>query len=289
MNVFHKTARSLFLMATALIMILPLVIPVTNSLMSEKEIASNYGFIGKMLDAGSGAKDIFVNLKLIPDWVSFEQYGKILLETPIFLNMFWNSVLLVVPIIAGQAVVGALAAYAFAMLRYRGREALFMVYLMAMLMPFQVTLVPNYIIADILGLGNSAGAIILPGIFSAFAVFMLRQFMLSVPYAYVEAAIMDGASHPFIFSRIIVPLLKPGIAALVILLFVDYWNMVEQPLIFLDDAFKQPLSLYLSRIQQEAIGVGFAASVMYMSPIVLLFLYGESYFVQGVQLSGIKG
>lgn len=97
MNVFHKAARSLFLMATALIMMLPLVIPVTNSLMSEKEIASNYGFIGKMVDAGAGAKDLFVNLKLIPDWVSFEQYGKILLETPIFLNMFWNSVLLVVP------------------------------------------------------------------------------------------------------------------------------------------------------------------------------------------------
>lgn len=276
-------------MASALIMMLPLVIPFTNSLMSEKEIASNYGFIGKMLDAGSSAKDLFVNLKLIPDWVSFEQYGKVLLETPIFLNMFWNSVLLVVPIIAGQAVVGALAAYAFAMLRYRGREAMFMVYLMTMLMPFQVTLVPNYIIADILGLINSAGSIILPGIFSAFGVFMLRQFMLSVPYAYVEAAIMDGASHPFIFYRIIVPLLKPGIASLVILLFADYWNMVEQPLIFLEDAFKQPLSLYLSRIQQEAIGIGFAASVMYMSPMVLLFLYAESYFVQGVQLSGIKG
>lgn len=289
MNVFHKTARSLFLMASALIMMLPLVIPITNSLMSETEIASNYGFIGKMLDAGSGFKDLFVNLKLIPDWVSFEQYGKVLLETPIFLNMFWNSVLLVVSIIAGQVVVGAFAAYAFAMLRYRGREALFMVYVMAMLMPFQVTLVPNYIIADILGLINSAGAIILPGIFSAFGVFMLRQFMLSVPYAYVEAAIMDGASHLFIFAKIIVPLLKPGIATLVILLFVDYWNMVEQPLIFLDDAFKQPLSLYLSRIQQEAIGVGFAASVLYMSPIVLLFLYAESYFVQGVQLSGIKG
>ncbi|MCR8844516.1 carbohydrate ABC transporter permease [Paenibacillus sp. SC116] len=287
--VLYKCIMSLFLTACAVIALLPLGIPLTNSLMKEKEINRNYELLGKMPDAGSGATDAFVNLKIIPDWVSFEQYEKVLLETPIFLNMFWNSVFLVVPIIVGQTIVGALAAYAFSKLKFRGREALFFVYLMAMLMPFQVTLVPNYIIVDLLGIGNSASAIILPGIFSAFGVFMMRQFMLSIPYAYVEAAVMDGAGHWYVFWRIIVPLMKPGIAALVVLLFVDYWNMVEQPLIFLDDAFKQPLSLYLSRIQEAAKGVSFAASLLYMSPMVLLFLYAESYFVQGVQLSGIKG
>lgn len=106
-----------------------------------------------------------------------------------------------------------------------------------------MTLVPNYIIADKLGLLNMASAIILPGIFAAFGVFMLRQFMLSIPYALVEAAQLDGAGHYRIFYRIMLPLMKPGIAALIVLLFVDYWNMVEQPLIFLEDAFKQPLSL----------------------------------------------
>ncbi|TVX89710.1 carbohydrate ABC transporter permease [Paenibacillus agilis] len=285
----YKCIVSLFLIVCAVITLLPFGVQLTNSLMKEKEINHNYELLGKMPDAGSGAMDAFVNLKMIPDWVSFEQYDKVLLETPIFLNMFWNSVFLVVPIVVGQTVVGALAAYAFSKLKFRGREVLFFVYLMTMLMPFQVTLVPNYIIIDLLGIGNSASAIILPGIFSAFGVFMMRQFMLSIPYAYVEAAVMDGAGHWYIFWRIIVPLMKPGIAALVILLFVDYWNMVEQPLIFLEDAFKQPLSLYLSRIQEAAKGVGFAASVLYMSPMVLLFLYAESYFVQGVQLSGIKG
>ncbi|QHW35374.1 carbohydrate ABC transporter permease [Paenibacillus rhizovicinus] len=270
-------------------MLLPVIISFTNSLMTEREIGLNYDLIGQMTNAAAGGKDAFVNLKLIPDWVSLEQYYAVLIATPNYLNMFWNSVYMVALIIAGQVIVGALAAYAFAKLRFRGRDRMFFVYLLAMLMPFQVTLVPNYIVADYLGLLNRASAIILPGVFGAFGVFMLRQFMLSIPNAYVEAAYMDGAGHFRIFHRIIIPLIKPGFAALVVLLFVDYWNMVEQPLVFLEDDFKQPLSVYLSVVQQEARGVEFAASVFYMLPMVLLFLYAEKYFIEGVQMSGIKG
>jgi multiple sugar transport system permease protein len=285
----NKYILSFLLLVISICMIFPVVFTFTNSLMTENEISSNYHLIGQMVEKSTESKEQFITLKLIPDWVSFAQYGKILFETPTYLNMFWNSVFLVVPMIIGQVVVGSLAAYALAKLRFRGREPLFLAYVMVMLMPFQVTLVPNYIIADKLGLLNSVSAIMLPGIFAAFGVFMLRQFMLSIPYSYVEAAIMDGAGHLMIFLRIIVPLIKPGLAALVVLLFVDYWNMVEQPLIFLEDAFKQPLSLYLSRIHGEAQGIGFAASVLYMSPMLLLFLYAERYFIEGVQLSGIKG
>jgi len=156
-----------------------------------------------------------------------------------------------------------------------------------MLMPFQVTLVPNYLMADWLGLIHRPTAVILPGIFAAFGVFMLRQFMLHIPYAYIEAAKIDGAGHLRIFLTIILPMVKPGLAALVVLLFVDYWNMVEQPLIFLDP-LRQPLSVFLSRLSGEW-GTVFAASMLYMSPMVLLFLYAEAYFIEGVQLSGIKG
>jgi multiple sugar transport system permease protein len=284
-----KTIITTLLSLLGILMLAPIVISFTNSLMSEQEIGSNYDFIGQMaVDAASG-KDAFVNLKIIPDWVSFEQYAKVLIETPTYLRFFWNSVYLVALIIGGQVIVAALAAYAFGKLRFRGRDKLFFIYLMTMLMPFQVTLVPNYIIADKLLLLNSAGAIILPGIFGAFGVFMLRQFIKTLPNDYVEAATIDGSGHWGIFLRIIVPLVKPGLAALIVLLFVDYWNMVEQPLIFLDDDYKQPLSVYLSVIQEEARGVGFAASVMYMIPMVSLFLYAETHFVQGVQISGIKG
>ncbi|WP_441878486.1 carbohydrate ABC transporter permease [Paenibacillus sp. 2TAB26] len=270
-------------------MLFPIVVTFSNSFMTETEIDYNYNLIGKMVNIAAGEKDGYINLKLIPDWVSFGQYAEVLVHKPMFLHMFWNSVFLVVPIIVLQVIIASLAAYAFAKLRFWGRDKLFVVYLMTMLMPFQVTLVPNYIIADKLGLMNTASAIILPGIFSAFGVFMLRQFMMHIPYTYVEAAKIDGAGHATIFYQIIVPLVKPGIAALIVLLFVDNWNMVEQPLIFLEDTFKQPLSLYLSRISEGARGVAFAASVLYMTPMVLLFLYAESYFVEGVQLSGIKG
>ncbi|WP_372238959.1 carbohydrate ABC transporter permease [Paenibacillus sp. FSL A5-0031] len=270
-------------------MLFPIVVTFSNSFMTETEIDYNYNLIGKMVNIAAGEKDGYINLKLIPDWVSFGQYDEVLVHKPMFLHMFWNSVFIVVPIIVLQVMIASLAAYAFAKLRFWGRDKLFVVYLMTMLMPFQVTLVPNYIIADKLGLMNTTSAIILPGIFSAFGVFMLRQFMMHIPYTYVEAAKIDGAGHATIFYQIIVPLVKPGIAALIVLLFVDNWNMVEQPLIFLEDTFKQPLSLYLSRISEGARGVAFAASVLYMTPMVLLFLYAESYFVEGVQLSGIKG
>ncbi|WP_334072738.1 MULTISPECIES: carbohydrate ABC transporter permease [Paenibacillus] len=273
----------------ALLMLLPIVITVTNSFMTEAEIEYNYHLIGQLINIEAGEKDGFINIKLLPDWVSFRQYAEVLVHKPVFLQMFWNSVFMVVPIIVLQVLVASLAAYAFAKLRFPGRDKLFFLYVLTMLMPFQVTLVPNYIIADKLGLINTTSAIILPGIFSAFGVFMLRQFVMHIPNSYIEAAKIDGAGHLRIFYQIIVPLVQPGMAALVVLLFVDNWNMVEQPLIFLEDAFKQPLSLYLSHINKDARGVAFAASVLYMTPMVLLYLYAESYFVQGIQLSGVKG
>jgi len=280
---------TLLLGAGALVMLVPIVLTVMNSLMTDHEIGLNYGLLGKMTNAAAGEKDVFVNLKWIPDWVSFDQYMEVLVRNPKFLHMFWNSAKLVVPIIAGQTAVASLAAYAFAKLRFWGRGSWFLVYLMTMLMPFQVTLVPNYIMLDKLGLLNTNAAIMLPGVFAAFGVFMLRQFMLHIPTALIEAAKLDGAGHFTIFAQIVMPLVKPGAAALMVLLFVDYWNMVEQPLIFLQDAVEQPLSLYLAQISKEARGVVFAASVLFMSPMVLLFLYAQTHFIEGVQLSGIKG
>ena len=160
-----------------------------------------------------------------------------------------------------------------------------------MLLPFQVTLVPNYIVAQKLGIMGSRLSIILPGIFGTFGVFLLRQYMASIPPSYIEAAKIDGAGHLSIFLKIVIPLLKPGLAALFILLFMDNWNMVEQPLIFLSNPLDEPLSLFLSNINNEEPGIAFAASFIYMHPLILVFLYGEEYMVTGIgmQLSGIKG
>lgn len=283
----QKALLTAMLGVFAALLLFPILITFTNSLMSEQELEINYGPIGELTEAASTGADTFVSLKWIPDQVTLAQYGRLLVYTPNYLLMFWHSVGLVLPIIAGQTAVAAMAAYALSKLRFRGRDTIFLIYLLSMLMPFQVTLVPNYLMADWLGLIHRPAAVILPGIFVAFGVFMLRQFMLHIPYAYIEAAKIDGAGHLRIFLTIILPMVKPGLAALVVLLFVDYWNMVEQPLIFLDP-LRQPLSVFLSRLSGEW-GMAFAASMLYMSPMVLLFLYAEAYFIEGVQLSGIKG
>ncbi len=288
-NVLQRLALTVVMTVIAIILLFPIVITFTNSIMTQLEMEINYGLIGVMKEVQPGEENPFVNLKLLPDKVSWEQYEKVLIDSPFFLKLFWNSVFLMVPIIVGQTIVAAFAAYAFSKLRFYGRETLFVLYVLTMLMPFQVTLVPNYIMVDRLGMLNNASAIILPGIFAAFGVFMLRQFMQQIPYAYIEAAKIDGAGHFRIFWTIIFPMVKPGVAALVVLLFVDYWNMVEQPLIFLEDPFEQPLSVYLSEINKGERGVAFAASMLYMTPMVLLFMYAESNFIEGIQLSGIKG
>lgn len=269
----------------ALMILFPVVLTVSNSFMTEQEIGRHYDALG---GDPAAARD-HAAIRLVPDRATLSQFNEILLQRPKFLLHFWNSAKLTLPIVVGQAVVGTLAGFAFAKMVFPGRDKLFFVYLLTMLMPFQVTLVPNYLVAQQLGLLQSYGAIVLPGIFASFGVFLMRQFMSGIPNGYLEAAKIDGAGHLRAFLHIALPLVKPGIAALVLLSFVDNWNMVEQPLLFLSEPIRQPLSVYLAYIAEGARGVAFAASVLYMTPMVLLFLYGEEHLVEGIQMSGIKG
>jgi multiple sugar transport system permease protein len=276
----------LFLMA--IVFIFPLVLTVTNSFMSEAEITNNYDMVDSQNTETNDSTSKYAIMKLIPEMVVLTQYYDILIKRSQFLYMFWNSVIITLPIVIGQILVSSLAAYAFAKFRFRGRNQLFFIYLTVMLMPFQVTLVPNYLVADMLGLINNNLSIILPGVFNTFGVFLLKQYMEQIPDSYIEAAKMDGAGHLAIFFRIILPMCKNGIAAMFILVFIDNWNMVEQPLIFLQDAMAQPLSIYLSRIISGERGLAFASSTLYMLPMLLVFLYGENYLIEGIQRSGIK-
>ncbi|TNJ62953.1 carbohydrate ABC transporter permease [Paenibacillus hemerocallicola] len=287
----QKVMLTAILLGLSALFIFPIVLTLTNSLMAESEISVNFYAISNNKENADDPRvaGTYVNLKWIPDKVTLAQYYDVLVKKQQFLIMFWNSVRIVVPIIIGQLAVAALAGYAFSQLRFRLREPMFFAYIVTMLMPFQVTLVPNFIVADKLGLLNSYMAIVLPGIFGAFGVFLMRQFMLVVPYSYIEAARVDGAGHIRIFTTIVLPMCKPGMAALAILAFVDNWNMVEQPLIFLQDPMKQPLSVYLSVIGEGERGIAFAACAIYMAPMLLIMLYAEQYLIEGIQLSGIKG
>lgn len=275
----------------AILFLMPIVLTITNSFMASSEISANYGSV--FATTSTGGKVYIsekVNLKFIPDMVSFSQYITVLFKSPEYLLKFWNSCILVVPIVIFQLVVASLASYGFA--RYAGkiRGIIFFAYIILMLMPYQVTLVPNYLVSNWLGILDSYKAIWLPGIVSPFAVYLLTKFMKRIPNSIIEAAEMDGAGEWKIYSKICMPLCKGAICSAAILVFIDYWNMVEQPLILLSDAEKYPLSVFLSKINAGEIGLAFAVATIYMVPSLLIFLYGEEYLVDGITYQGgIKG
>lgn len=280
---------NIVLILIAVLFLLPVFIMVSNSFMSGYEIVNRYTpYItpGNVWDAVNNLH--FVSLSLIPDFVSFRQYISLLFDQPLYLGLFWNSVRIALPIVLGQALISAPAAYAFEMSSLKYKEAIYFIYIVVMLMPLQVALVPNYIVADFLGLTGSHWAIILPGIANPFGVFLIRQYLKSMSREYIEAAQIDGAGHLSIIFRIVMPLFKSAAAALVILTFIENWNLVEQPLIFLKESHQEPLSVYLSKMAELNLDIIFAASCFYMLPTVLIFLYGQEYMVEGIQLSGIK-
>lgn len=275
----------------AILFLLPTVLTITNSFMSPSEIAANYGSV---FENASGSKKTYVskkvNLKFIPDKVTFSQYSTALIKSPDYLFKFWNSVFLVVPIVLLQLLIAALAAYSFTRYRGKAKSFLFFFYVILMLMPYQVTLVPNYLVASWLHILNTRWAIILPGSFAPFSVFLLTKFMRRIPKSLIEAAKLDGAGEWTIFTKICLPQCRSALYSVAILVFMDNWNMVEQPIVLLPDTSKQPLSVFLSTINAGEVGLAFAVATIYMIPSLLLFLHGEDALVEGITNAGsVKG
>ena len=274
----------------AFLFLMPTVLTITNSFMTQSEITANYGQVFQNATDGKSYIKDKINLKFIPDKVSFTQYFTVLLKSPDFLYKFWNSVILVAPIVLAQLAVASVAAYGFTRWRGKIRDTIFFAYVILMLMPYQVTLVPNYLVSDFLGLLNTRWAIILPGAFAPFSVFLLTKSMRRIPASLIESAKLDGAGEWHIFWNICLPQCRSALYSIAILVFIDYLNMVEQPLILLPDASQQPLSVYLSQINAGEIGIAFAAAVIYMVPGLLMFLHGEAYLVEGITYAGsVKG
>ena len=274
----------------ALSFLMPTVLTISNSFMTQSEINANYGSEFSAASSGQTYISDTVYLKFIPDKVSFSQYITTFIKSPEYLLKFWNSVILVVPIVLLQVSVAAVASYGFSRWRGKVRDSIFFFYVILMLMPYQVTLVPNYLVSEWLGLLNTRWAIIFPGAFAPFSVFLLTKFMRRIPVAQIEAAKLEGSSEWQIFTRIYLPQCRSALYSIAILVFIDYWNMVEQPLILLNDAELQPLSVYLSTINAGEIGLAFAVATIYMIPSLLLFLHGEEYLVEGIAQSGsVKG
>ena len=290
-KIVGEVVLTVVLISVAALFVTPIVFTMCNSFMGSSEITANYGMIFETTD--SGAKKFIsdvVNLKFIPDKVSFSQYITVLLKSPDYLLKFWNSVILVVPIVVFQLAVACLAAYGFTRYQGRVREIIFFAYIILMLMPYQVTLVPNFLVSKWLNLLDTNWSIWLPGIFSPYAVFLLTKYMRRIPVSILEAAKIDGAGERQIFMHICMPLCKGALCSVAILIFIDFWNMVEQPLIMLGDEQMHPLSVFLSKINVGEIGLAFAVATIYMVPTLLVFLYGEEYLVEGITYQGgLKG
>ena len=287
---FSRGALTVLAAVFAFMFLMPTVLTITNSFMTQSEITANYGQVFQNATDGKSFIKDTINLKFIPDKVSFSQYFTVLLKSPDFLYKFWNSVILVAPIVLAQLAVASVAAYGFTRWRGKIRDTIFFAYVILMLMPYQVTLVPNYLVSDFLGLLNTRWAIILPGAFAPFSVFLLTKSMRRIPVSLIESAKLDGAGEWHIFWNICLPQCRSALYSIAILVFIDYWNMVEQPLILLPDASQQPLSVYLSQINAGEIGIAFAAAVIYMVPGLLMFLHGEAYLVEGITYAGsVKG
>ena len=287
---FSRGALTVLAAVFAFMFLMPTVLTITNSFMTQSEITANYGQVFQNATNGKSYIKDTINLKFIPDKVSFSQYFTVLLKSPDFLYKFWNSVILVAPIVLAQLMVASVAAYGFTRWRGKVRDTIFFAYVILMLMPYQVTLVPNYLVSDFLGLLNTRWVIILPGAFAPFSVFLLTKSMRRIPVSLIESAKLDGAGEWHIFWNICLPQCRSALYSIAILVFIDYWNMVEQPLILLPDASQQPLSVYLSQINAGEIGIAFAAAVVYMVPGLLMFLHGEAYLVEGITYAGsVKG
>lgn len=244
--------------------------------------------IGPALNDAAAAQ---ARWQLLPSWPTLQPMAELLLDTPQFFAMFWNSCIQVFPQLLGQLLFGAPAAWALSRLRFRGRRFWMSLYILLMLLPFQVTMVPNYLVLNKLGLLDTHWALILPGCFSAFSVFIMARGFDAVPAALLEAAALDGAGPFRTFWHIGLPLGTPGILSAMILAFLEGWNAIEQPMTFLKDPSRWPLSLYLASAAQtdgRALAAAMAASLMMLAPAVLIFRFGQPYLELGIQAGGLK-
>lgn len=281
MATLRGAAARLILLLPAILICFPVALLLTGSVMDDRELKS---YLLPVFEEGEG----FVRWKLMPDYPTFAHYGRLLFRTPAFFVLFWNSVKLTVCILAGQLLVGTPAAWVFAAYPGRGSRALFSLYVTLMLLPFQVTMLSSYLALDGLSLLNTHGAVILPAVFSAFPVFLCYGGFRALPAQLLEAARIDGAGELRIFFEIGLKLGKSGIMSAIVLGFLECWNLMEQPLAFLEDKALWPLSLYLPEISWTQAGFALCISCVTLVPAAFVFALGREQLEQGIARSGLK-
>jgi ABC-type glycerol-3-phosphate transport system permease component len=241
-----------------------------------------------------GMADV-TSLNLIPSRVDLTNFARALLQPQFpFPRFFLNTVIVTGAVLTGQVFSAAAVAFGFAMLRFRGRNLLFLVLLSTMMIPFQVTMIPSFFIFRQLGWIDTWLPLIVPAFLGggAFNIFLLRQFFMTIPPELIDAAKIDGCGYPMIFFRIVLPMSKPALGAVALFTFMGSWNDYLGPLIYLSSVEKYTLSLGLQLFQtsSEMIDVTLlmAASVVVLIPCLAIYFLGQKFFVQGVVFTGIK-
>jgi multiple sugar transport system permease protein len=255
--------------------------------MSFKEI--DYNYVNKQKRVGSSpyASDYFIKMDILPNAVSFNQYGS-LLSNPFYFHYLFNSMKLTIPIVLLNLSCSLLAAYGLTQVVPKIRDPFILIFAVTMLLPLQAVIVPHYMAASFLRL-NPYLSIVLPAVFNPLGTVIIFQFCRTVPAELREAAKIDGAGYVKIFLYIILPLMKNGIITLSVLLSVEYWNIIDQAVVFIDSVYDQPLSVYLVEIAKDNMGIIFASSVIFMLPMLLIYNSFKDNFSKGIQMSaGIK-
>ena len=278
----HILSRVL-LTLVALVILLPVFLTALYSFFSPEEIKAF------METRGNYDASAWMEIKLAPRVFSLSQYYNILIEDVSVLRLLCNSAMYTAAILLGQALVIPAMAYALSRFKFRGRDAIFFIVIMLMLLPFQVTMVPNVLTLRAMGLLNTAWAVILPTCFAPFYIFLVRQFMVGLPRELLEAAEVDGAGTFRCFIHVALPVCRPILGAAVALSFADCWNLVEQPLTYLAGQTQlMPLSVMFNQLTENPSGVEFAGAALYILPALLIYLYFQKDILSGIQLTELK-
>lgn len=276
-----KIIGMILLLSLAFLTIAPFLFLITGTFMGTQEIKR---MTAPVLGDAAG----FVTWHLIPAYPTLRNIVALLLDSPEFFQMFWNTMKITGGILAGQAVFGIPGAWGLARYSFSGKKQIYLLYIILMMMPFQVTMLSEYLVLNTLNMMDTLRAVIMPGIFSTFSIFIMYRFFCGIPEALLEAARVDGAGELQIFFRIGIPVGGGGIISAAVLQFLECFSMIEQPLTFLKTKGLWPLSLYLPEIDLSQIGTALCASLVALLPSVFVFLAGQDYLEQGIVSAALK-
>lgn len=276
-----KILSVLMLTAFGIMAVAPLVFLFCGSLMGNGELKE---YLGPFILHTDG----YIGWRLFPLYPTLRNAVQLFFDSPEFFRMFWNTMAVTGGILAGQLLFGLPAAWGLARYPIPCKGLFYMLCILLMMLPFQVTMLSEYLVLNKLGLLDSLWSVIAPGAFSTFSVFVMYRFFCGIPEELLDSARIDGAGELRIFVQIGLPLGASGILSALVLQFLECFGMIEQPLVFLQTKSLWPLSLYLPEIKEDAMGFALCCSFVSLLPALLIFGMGQQYLEQGITAGAIK-